>query len=386
MNLAFLVPVFVAMTRIGVGQVEEHFDLVISRSADCRYFNGPVCGILSMDAAAKTLDGRFDLYAALASRYIGAGRRGSSIEDLQKLARDAGLFATPWYHVDARFLARLDCPAVLNLRVRSDAVCTGHWVTFLGIKQGSAVVFDSLAHPNVQSYALPDLMTRWTGTALVVEPKSPGLATRFTRTLSSLEFRMMALLFAFLAAGISGLFIFRMRKGTSRRTFLSGTSVVLTCLVCAMTGIAVDKNSPVRNWEAASWMTSSLSHIAPWDDTVGADELFTARNSGTDINVVDARLSRMWSSGTIPGSENLDVTWGIHEFRAALAHLDKALPTYVFCNSEDCSWADLVATRLNFFGFTDVRLFRGGYMSYLERASLNAENGSENDPANLRGP
>lgn len=386
MNLAFLVPVIVAMTRIGVGQVEEHFDLVISHGADCRDFNGPVCGILAMDAAAKTIHGRFDLYAALASRYMGAGRKGSSIEDLQVLARDAGLSATPWYHADAGFLAKLDCPAVWNLRVRSDTVCTGHWVTFLGIKQESAVVFDSRARPNLQSYPLPDLMTRWTGTVLVVEPQSPVLAKRFARTFSSLEFRMMALLFAFLAAGISGLFIFRMRKGNESPGFFSGAFVVFTCLACAITGIAVDKNSPLRNREAASWMTSSLSQIAPWEDTIGVDELFIARNSGKGINIVDARLSRMWSSGTIPGSINLDVTWGIHEFRSVLARLDKALPTYVFCNSEDCSWADIVANRLNFFGFADVRVFRGGYVSYLERASLNAENVDKDDRASLQVP
>jgi hypothetical protein len=131
MSTALIVLVLFAWIPAGQGPEQKHFDLVMSKVSESQDFNGPVCGILAMDAATKSIDGRFDLYAALSSHYIGAGRRGSGIEDLQKLARRAGLSATPCFHANSYFLASLDCPALLNLRVRSDTACTHRSLGYL---------------------------------------------------------------------------------------------------------------------------------------------------------------------------------------------------------------------------------------------------------------
>jgi 3-mercaptopyruvate sulfurtransferase SseA len=119
-------------------------------------------------------------------------------------------------------------------------------------------------------------------------------------------------------------------------------------------------------------MTANLSHPDPWDKVVNVDDFFRRLSSPESVNIIDARLGSTFSKGMIPGSINLDVTSSIHKFRASVSRLNRDLPTFVFCNSEDCNWADLVAARLGGFGFSDVRVFRGGYVSYLERRSLMA--------------
>ena len=84
--------------------------------------------------------------------------------------------------------------------------------------------------------------------------------------------------------------------------------------------------------------------------------------------ILDARSSSLYQEGHVPGALNLprdDFARDYSRLSSKLnAHKDK--PIAVYCSGADCHDSKLVASALVSLGFSEVRVFTGGWQAWTE--------------------
>ncbi len=97
-------------------------------------------------------------------------------------------------------------------------------------------------------------------------------------------------------------------------------------------------------------------------DTVGLEEFRSAVEHKHDL-VLDARSSSYYQRGHVPGAINLSRDDFAHDYLRLRASLEKAKdrPIVVYCSGGDCHDSKMVAQALTSLGFSQVRVFTGGW-------------------------
>lgn len=98
------------------------------------------------------------------------------------------------------------------------------------------------------------------------------------------------------------------------------------------------------------------------------DEAFEEWEDGALF--VDARRSKVYVKGHIPGAVSISPWENTREERVAqLAEKeDLAAPVVVYCTrSKDCEDSEMISGDLKQLGFTEVKIFQGGYPVWLEQ-------------------
>ena len=80
--------------------------------------------------------------------------------------------------------------------------------------------------------------------------------------------------------------------------------------------------------------------------------------------LVDCRYSGDYASGHIPGAISIPVDSGLGELTRAIDGIDRSVEVILYCQSEGCSFSDLSATMLARNGFSNIKVFRGGWVSW----------------------
>jgi rhodanese-related sulfurtransferase len=102
-------------------------------------------------------------------------------------------------------------------------------------------------------------------------------------------------------------------------------------------------------------------------NTIGLDE-FRGIALGRQALVFDAREGSFYQAGHIPGALNLSRHDFAHDYarlRAILEH-SKDQPVVVYCSGGECHDSRLVASALLSLGFTQVRIFTGGWTAWTQ--------------------
>ena len=76
---------------------------------------------------------------------------------------------------------------------------------------------------------------------------------------------------------------------------------------------------------------------------------------------IDARGTLEFDSGRIDSAVNVPPDLMADQIRARLANVPRDRPLIVYCSRESCETADVLASRLARDGFTNVRVFSGGW-------------------------
>tara|TARA_B100000809_G_C15064186_1_gene503548 strand:- start:461 stop:1129 length:669 start_codon:yes stop_codon:yes gene_type:complete len=98
------------------------------------------------------------------------------------------------------------------------------------------------------------------------------------------------------------------------------------------------------------------------------DEAFEEWEDGALF--IDARRSKVYVKGHIPGAVSISPWENTREERVAqLAEKeDLAAPVVVYCTrSKDCEDSEMISGDLKQLGFTEVKIFQGGYPVWLEQ-------------------
>ena len=111
--------------------------------------------------------------------------------------------------------------------------------------------------------------------------------------------------------------------------------------------------------------------------TVGLDEFRSVVESKSAL-ILDARPSSFFDEGHVPGALNLARDDFAHDYRRLASVLEAAhdKPIIVYCSGGDCHDSRLVANALLTLGFSNVRVFTGGWDAW-SAAGLPASSGNK---------
>jgi rhodanese-related sulfurtransferase len=118
--------------------------------------------------------------------------------------------------------------------------------------------------------------------------------------------------------------------------------------------------------ELTSLVTASPFKIAP-AATVGLAEFRSTVESKSAL-ILDARPSVFFERGHVPGALNLSRDDFAHDYRQLAPVLKTATdkPIIVYCSGGVCHDSRLVANALLSLGFSNVRIFTGGWEAWSE--------------------
>ncbi|MFI5352065.1 MAG: rhodanese-like domain-containing protein [Candidatus Binatales bacterium] len=104
--------------------------------------------------------------------------------------------------------------------------------------------------------------------------------------------------------------------------------------------------------------------------TIGLSE-FRPIVDGSSALIVDARSAPFYELGHVPGAINLARDDFAHDYQALSKKLQTSRdrPTIVYCSGGECHDSKLVASALLSLGFSNVRVFTGGWEEWT-RANL----------------
>ncbi|MFC1549502.1 rhodanese-like domain-containing protein [Nitrospirota bacterium] len=99
---------------------------------------------------------------------------------------------------------------------------------------------------------------------------------------------------------------------------------------------------------------------------ITAEDLKAEMEKGkSKVLVVDARTPDEYKQGHIPGAINLPPS----KFRAIAGYLpmNKRTPLVFYCRGYNCTLSQSAATEALRAGYTDIRLFRGGFPEWAQK-------------------
>lgn len=127
--------------------------------------------------------------------------------------------------------------------------------------------------------------------------------------------------------------------------------------------------------ELTSLVAAPPNKIAP-AATVGLNEFHSAVDNKSAL-ILDARPSVFFEQGHVPGALNLARDDFARDYRELAGVMDAAhdKPVFVYCSGGECHDSRLVANALLNLGFSNVRVFTGGWNDW-SAAGLPASTGS----------
>jgi rhodanese-related sulfurtransferase len=132
--------------------------------------------------------------------------------------------------------------------------------------------------------------------------------------------------------------------------------------------ISLDYHSPEQRLNEALTTLIKAPPIAPAAiQTIDLPALRKAL-AAKEVLVLDARPSSFYAEGHIPGALNLSREDFALDYGRLRPELDKARnrPIVVYCSGGDCHDSRMVAGALMSLGFSEVRVFTGGWAAWNE--------------------
>ncbi|MGC2445966.1 rhodanese-like domain-containing protein [Candidatus Binatus sp.] len=164
--------------------------------------------------------------------------------------------------------------------------------------------------------------------------------------------------------------------------------VVLLAIAALAAGLVINRFSsaplpliyqtPEQRFDAelTTMVAAPPFKIAP-AATVGLDEFRSVVESKSAL-ILDARPSSFFDGGHVPGALNLARDDFAQDYRRLAGVLEAAhdKPIIVYCSGGDCHDSRLVANALLTLGFSNVRVFTGGWDAW-SAAGLPASSGNK---------
>ncbi len=248
-------------------------------------------------------------------------------------------------------------PVILHVRqpyLRSDY---SHWILFLGVEGDKARIIN----PPHALALLPvaDLLALWDGVGLVVA-KEPVSAWSF-RAAGWLDQGL------FLVFGV--MVLTAARLGSRRFRLMQRPWVVLPSLLLLAVGMAVTsdclREEGMLSNDAAVAIVAG-QHFAPAVPALSVADVKSMLDQ-PGVTVIDARFPDAYADGHLPGAVNLPVVAGLVQRGKTLAAIKPDERVIVYCQSESCSWGEMVASDLVLRGYGKVYVFSGGWNAWEEQ-------------------
>ena len=345
----------------------------------------PLCGVYCMVGAGASLGKELPLGSMLSGPYF-EPQGGMTAPNLVQMAQDHGLRSRAFFGLDRTALGALDCPAILQFNRQTDGDVQ-HWVLFLGISPGGKVCIADPPNP-VREYTPSEFDVLWNGVGVAVwddDHNSPALRKQILgsslRKLVWLIVPVALVGLATLIDQLSGRSQNRICKLISQsRAGMVAQVVLLVAGVFAWSGALMIVDSTRKE---KSQILETLSCFGQANNGANERRPDYVRTISEGDTIIDCRLPVDYKAGHIPGAVNLPVGSDFVTWRSITASLPSDAKVVLYCQSVDCQWGAIAASRFHCFGI-DAKVYAGGFERYRrERARRGATlaTGSENGDA-----
>ncbi|QVL34745.1 hypothetical protein KIH39_12795 [Telmatocola sphagniphila] len=313
---------------------------------------GPYCGLHCVYASAQALNEKIDFETLLSEKFV-SSHEGSSTEDLiRAISETTNLKSFDYGQMSIAQLRATQSPVILHTRSPGMANYD-HWVTFLGFTEsGKVTIYDP---PRAtMDISTSELLSIWDGSGLIVSRKS------FDGSVFNPPMEWIAIV-------VITMFVFSLLKKILANRFL----VIPIATVSIALGWHIF--SPVGFWNGKSgiaYITASYFHTTPEEIDF---EHFDSIRSNMNVALIDARPSDIYRRKTIPGALNLPINTGYLGMKEILHQISPDKTVIVFCQSENCLWADEIAGLFVPQGYKHVLIYRGGMNDWNHRTSTSGK-------------
>lgn len=322
----------------------------------------PYCGLHCLYLIMKVYGQDPNLAELVIPEYLDTPD-GSTFSGLKKAVEDAGLYAEVVLRANTRVLRSCSTPVVLHVKGSDASQGYDHYVLFLGAEGEWARICDPPGP--VRLVSLAELSSRWGGNGLVVANTRIELGGAVRRAKTRIFLSMACVILAMLLIG-------RVRRhvlwpevlssviGRSTISIVQFGGLTVASLIIGLAFHSVNIGGFLKY--PAGVASTQRAHVA---DFIPRISLSTARRLKRKGSVfVDARIGPDFDVRHVDGaiSVPVDVNDVIRRNAMSAVRLDN--PVVVYCKSEMCQFADIVAGKLRLDGFSNVSILRGGWIEW----------------------
>ena len=266
-----------------------------------------LCGIYAVKAVLEAAGISADIDQLLVQENI-SSNSGSTTDDICRMLRANGIQAIATGGATRFSIESTGNLAILNLKARAGASCSGHWVAFLGVNNGEVVLYDHARTHRVYKIRFADLMTRWDGASIICLDRDSAQNSVSIVVSRACQFapRLLLVVICMGLLAISN----RNRSRTRISRFLFATVIAASV---AFGWQIMDSSSLLRNFDSAKWMAADTQDNAtiprcerPYNEILDEQRPFV---------VVDARPSPYCHFQTLPGAKLAGIDLHLDEVR-----------------------------------------------------------------------
>jgi rhodanese-related sulfurtransferase len=333
-----------------------------------RKSSAPYCGLYCIYTVLKLAGQEIDFRDLAKPEYL-RSFKGSSLAELKKAAEDCGLYAVSVSNLADRDLRQSDYPIILHVKSKTGSSQYDHYNLFLGTKDGQARLLDP---PNpVRLVPFSELAPCWAGNGLIVSAEPIDLAGVLAPT------RKRLLIYAAIASAII-LLVRRAKRWLpsvwkmSRRqvyglSAAQGASFVILAFLSGMVHHFANDAGLLANADAAAMIQQA--HAGNFIPKIGAKKVHRLLKGDTVF--IDARFARDYKAGHLEGAISVPVDANDVERQKATADIPKDCPIVMYCQSSRCKYAEIVAVKLKDEGYSNLSIFRDGWVEWAARNGKN---------------
>lgn len=325
----------------------------------------PHCGLYCLYSILKLSGQDVDFRDLVKPEYYGR-LLGSSLAELNQGAKHYGLYAGVVSRLSTRALR--DCPywAILHVRRSPEAKEYDHYQLFLGTEDGKAKLFNP--PEGVKLVPFSDLAPLWDGYALFVSPRPFNVDAIFTADRQRLLLYAVIGCLILVAAHLGRRVWVAIAGNLSRRWTLGLTAgqaglLALAAVFCGGFYHFADDEGLLANAGAtASFQKAYQGGFIPRISHQKARELL-----GTGTVFIDARLAADYERGHLDGAISVPVDANDALRQKRTSALPRNSRVVLYCQSAGCKFAERVGVKLLDEGFTNLAIFKGGWMEWMDK-------------------
>ncbi|MBI3866836.1 MAG: hypothetical protein HY290_33570 [Planctomycetia bacterium] len=284
-----------------------------------------------------------------------SGQIGSTGHDLMALAEKYGAAATFRPRMTVAELRASAAPVVLHASGAASRPGFNHWILFLGFDGNIIRVYD----PPRQTYSMSaaELLNRWDGTGIVISRRKDDRRSG----LWDLELSFAVTLVAAFALLVPSCRQLR-RRPLAAMIMVSLSSALLWHSIVSYGFVG---NRYELATVAARYRLSAM-------EVVTTEQMETVLGA-QDVVIIDARHPDSYHKSHVPGAINIPVSVSHNMLREALGRIAPDNRVIVYCQSERCSWADVIARQFAEHGYKRVAIYRAGFNGWQARPPSTAQ-------------
>jgi rhodanese-related sulfurtransferase/predicted double-glycine peptidase len=329
-------------------------------SAQLRVDSGSACGMYCLYSITQIFGMHTDIRSLVTPMYVTA-HAGSTIADLKHAATDQGLYAVALGNMTEETLRSSPYAMILHVRKSLDSKLYDHWIVFLGARQDLLNIYDPPNAP--QQISFNQLASLWDGNGLIVAQSPIDVGKLEAAAIGGFVEWAVAVTAVLLVMQIvrkGQMDVLSLRRWMHRSMVESGTILI----AAACMGVCYQIYAGDELLTSASATSIAEAYDTTFMQRLTISEVKKLIGNGTNVVVIDARYSRDYQVGHIPGAISIPVNSTVPEIEEKARGVRRQSSVIVYCQSAECGFAEIIASRLRKEGIGSIMLFPGGWLEW----------------------